>query len=318
MSEAIRQVLRSNNVNLQFSVNLVVNAVRGRASGRSIYNVRLDSVASARRIRELFSGYFRRQNPVHCPPALGGVSFRNKVTLETRVRLAIMKQLGERYMVANKGSSYILRGYDSRPQLVINPPKSDTESRPRTFNFITAVRSLPAQFDDESLVPIYRVIGNNLRGKLRSLFIVLDDDDHDRLLDLVRREDSRPRPSGSGATLTSTGVVVGQGSGMEVESGLSLPAPPTVESPMTGSKQDDSTRKTSTTKKSKKRAASPVRRSSDKRSRKSRHRSSSSSSSGSSSGSSTSGTSGTSSDYSRSLSRTRKSVRSKSGKKSKH
>jgi len=90
VSGVIHQVLRANNSQLGFSVSLVVNAVRGRTTGRSIYNVRLGSVESARQIREMFSGFFRRQNPVRCPPGLTGVGFRNKVTLETRIRLAIM------------------------------------------------------------------------------------------------------------------------------------------------------------------------------------------------------------------------------------
>jgi len=302
VSGAISQVLRANNVQLGFTVNLVVNAVRGRTSGRSIYNVRLSSAETARRIRELFSGFFRRQNPVRCPPGLTDVGFRNKVTLETRIRLAIMKQLGENYKNSNPGSSYFLRGYESRPQLVLVPPREVTDSRPKTLHFISAVKTLPSQLSDENLVPIYRVIGNNLRGRLASLFIVLKDDDHDRLLRLVREADSSARGHGSGqqgqprdGSRSYSGVVSGSGSGMEVNSQLAAallrppPPPPPGESPVDTAKGRSRP----------KRKASPSRRRGSKRSRRSRKaRRRSPSSSSSSSETSTSSGSSSSSSYS--------------------
>ena len=308
VAEAIRHVLRANRTQVNFSVLLVVNAVRGRTSGRTIYNVRLSSVESAKRIRELFSGFFRRQNPVRCPSGLSGVGFRNKITLETRVRLAIMKQLGENYKSSNSGSSFFVRGYESRPQLVLIPPKDASDSRPRTLNFISAGKSLPRHLSDENLIPIYRVIGNNLRDKLRSLFVILNDDDHDRVLDLVRKQDSQPRLAPSASVSSYAGVVVGSGSGASSQAAptdlralpasfLLLPPPPPpkeVESPALSVAP---ARSSSGRSRKKRQASSGGKAHSSKRSKKNRRRSPSSSSSSSSSSSTSSSSS--SSSYSR-------------------
>ena len=160
----------------------------------------------------------------------------NKVTLNTRIRAAIMRQLGEKYLENNRGASYKVRGYESRPSLLVTPPAA-SKTRPRTFTFIDAVTTLPAHFSDDNLIQIFSIVGNNNRGMLRRLFLVLDDDDHDRCLDLVKKyhEDrlSRSRDhrsdgrsaSGSGphsaSGFTSVGTHAvhfsGPGAGMETE-----------------------------------------------------------------------------------------------------
>jgi hypothetical protein len=217
-----------------------------------------------------------------------------------------MKQLGEKYIAANKGSSYFLRGFEPRPQLVINPPKGVSDPRAQNFNFISAVRRLPRVTSDDELIPIFRVIGHNLRGRLKALFVILDDDQHDRLLDLVRQADSqlpnrgRGQRQPPGQPISYAGVTQGSGSGMEVEalSMLSRPPPPPppaqMESPAAnarpteeGSKPSQksckSQRKVSRSSKRPSRSSSSQGRS--KRSRRHRSPSSSSSSSSSSSGS---------------------------------
>ena len=248
VSEAIKLVLHANRSRLDFEVLHVFNPFRPDATGPTTYNVRMDSVYTAKKLREMFSGFFRHHRPLSRPPALKGVSFRNKITLETKIRIEILRQLGSVYKASNPGSTFDVRGYDPRPVLVTVPPRS-ASARQRTFNFVQAATTLPANFSDEHLTRIFQVIGDRFRGKLKSLFIVLNDDDHDRCLELVKAADSQRRSrrvhfsasggapaSASGSVsdaITSFAQISGPGSGMDVESQLSRslldpPPPPPV------------------------------------------------------------------------------------------
>jgi hypothetical protein len=231
VSEAVKHVLHSNRVRLEFEVVLVTNATRGRTTGRTVYNVQLSSVEVARRIRELFSGFFRRHNPVRMPQFLNGVSFRNKITFETRIRIAILRQLGQNYKDRNEGASFLVRGYDSRPLLVITPPSGTDNARPRTMTYPSAIKFLPVTLSDDNLVQIFRVIGSRLRGHLRETFVILDDDQHDRALELVKASDAaagRSRslaPAHISSANSFAGVVVGTGTGMDVDANITPEGP---------------------------------------------------------------------------------------------
>ena len=217
--DSINLVLKANRARIEFEVLHVSNPFTLTTTGPTTYNVRLDSTYAAKRIRELFSGFFRHHQPLPCPPALKGVSYQNKITLETKIRIAILRQLGTRYKDSNKGASFKVCGYDPRPVLITEPARG-TSGRRRTYNFIQAISTLPASFDDDNLIPIFRTIGDRFRGKLRSLFVVLNDDNHDRLLELVKANDKRPRFSGSQPSFqaqSTSGVVSGSGAGMDVE-----------------------------------------------------------------------------------------------------
>ena len=237
--DAINLILKANRARLDFDVLYVANPFKLQNTGPTTYNVRMDSVFSSKRLREVFSGFFRHHKPVPLPPALKGVSLRNRINLETKIRISILHQLGGIYRDSNAGASYKVRGYDPRPVLLTIPPRSGS-GRARTYNFIQAATTLPATFSDEQLVRIFQVVGDRFRGHLQALFIVLRDDDHDRCLELVRVADRRPNrarqpvsganaiPSGSA---TSVGHVFGSGAGMETEANRSLhgfnPQPPT-------------------------------------------------------------------------------------------
>ena len=92
---------------------LVVNSWRKRLTGPMLYNVRVSSDHSCQRLREIFSGFFRRVNPIKKPVSVKSVSIRNKITLDSQIRIAITRQLGENYQGSNQGSSYKLKGYES-------------------------------------------------------------------------------------------------------------------------------------------------------------------------------------------------------------
>ena len=236
--DLIKMTLAANKVRLEFTVLYVVNPFKFQ-TGLTTYNVRMNSAAVSERIRDLYSGFFRKNRPVHLPPAFKNVSLRNKVTKETKIRISILKQLGAIFKDSNRGGSFHVRGYDPRPRLTTFPAQGSS-GRPQSFSFIQAVTTLPATFNDEQLAMIFREVGNACQGSLRTLFIVLNDDDRERCLELAKQSRTR-RPaatgsgsgsgSGSGANLvalSSSGTVFGPGTGMEVESGFleSLHRPP--------------------------------------------------------------------------------------------
>ena len=229
VNDIIKLVLHSHRVRLDYTVVYVANPKRGINTGPTVSNVRLDSVSASKRIRDLFSGFFQRGVSAKLPSALKGISIRNKVTHETRVRIAILRQLGINYQEKNPGGSYQVRGYDSRPVLVTIPPSSSSgpDSRRRTFNFIDAVTTLPRELSDDNLVYIHQVINTKFVGQLQSLFVILQDDDRSRIDLLVRqRRDRSQRSVAFSLPQTSSGTVNGPGSGMDLQAALSLPPPP--------------------------------------------------------------------------------------------
>ena len=101
--DLIKQVLQVNRVNFGFEIVYVHNPLRQRTTGPTLYNVQLSSADTSRRIRELYSGFFRRNNPHKLPSNLKGIAIRNKVTIGTRIQIAIMRQLGANYKASNPG-----------------------------------------------------------------------------------------------------------------------------------------------------------------------------------------------------------------------
>ena len=227
--EAAVAVLRAAGLAEVVKVLLVWNNTNRRVpTAPTRYFAQMSSVGLSRKVRDAFAGFFRQSNPLVRPNSLSQVSIRNKVTLATRVRLAIMKVLGSNYKDKNVGASFNVKGFESRPVLTIFPPPTAKDARQRTFTFIEAVSSLPTQFSEGQLKSIFRVIGSNFRGQIQATFVVVRDDDHDRMLGLIRADQQGRRTvasgSGVGAAMTYSGVVRQEGSGMEVESAPSLVA----------------------------------------------------------------------------------------------
>ena len=247
MNEIFKLVLSATKTRLDYSVVYVTNPLRYKKQGQTVYNVRLNSVEAARRLKDLFSGFFRRDRPDQLPSSLKGVSLRNKITLETRVRISILHQLGINFQESNgAGSSYKVKGYDSRPLLTTFPPSGSKDSRPRTFTFIEAVSQLPGVLSDEGLVSIHQIIGQRHQGQLQALFVVLRDDDRLRIEEMIRNK-LRGNQSRVGPAMTSSGQVSNLGSGMDVQAvnfstvnALRLPPPPPPAQPPPSSKPPSS------------------------------------------------------------------------------
>ena len=227
VADTIKLALHVNRTNVNFEVMYVSNPFRFQTNRQNLYNVRMDSVGSSKRIREIFSGFFRRVRPVALPPPLKGVSIRNKISPDTKIRISILHQLGSIFQESTRGASYKVSGFDSRPLLVTFPP-SGSADRQRTYNFLQAVTHLPANFTDEHLIRIFSVVSNQQQGRLQSLFVVIHDDQRDRCLELVKQQrasghapGSHPggpggHPSASAATASLSGAVSGAGSGMDL------------------------------------------------------------------------------------------------------
>ena len=230
VADIVKLIVHCNKGRLDFEV-LYVGNPRRYVTGPTLYNVRMDSVYSATRLREMFSSFIRHDRPLQRPPPLKGVSIRNKVTVKTKIRIAIMRQLGANWMAANPGSYINVKGHVSRPLLTTTPARS-TNARTRTYNFIQAATTLQVNFSDENLIRIFQVVGDYHPGRLKALFIVLNDDDRDRCLELVKAHRAQQQNPGASSapsrSSTSSGHVSGSGSGFDAQASLveSLRNPP--------------------------------------------------------------------------------------------
>jgi hypothetical protein len=85
---------------------IVVHNVTGRSPGApASFSVKLDSVSDSRLIRSKFSSFFSGGSDSR-PENLKNITIRNVLTKETRIRLSIMKALGQRYKDSNAGSKF--------------------------------------------------------------------------------------------------------------------------------------------------------------------------------------------------------------------
>ena len=68
----------------------------------------------------------------------------------------------------------------------LTPPPNSEDSRVMNFNFIEAVTKLPIRFSKKDLAHIMKSASGKFKGQLRSLFVVISDDQRDQGL---RRRD---------------------------------------------------------------------------------------------------------------------------------
>jgi hypothetical protein len=84
----------------------------------------------------------------------------------------MMQVLAERYRHRYPMGSAYVDAYSSRPCLNV---RSERNRRYTTLGFVEAVNQDSAPSTDE-LIPAYRVAGDGFIGRMKSLFLVLDDD----------------------------------------------------------------------------------------------------------------------------------------------
>jgi hypothetical protein len=85
--------------------------------------------------------------------------------------------------------------YDTRPLIKITPPPSSADRRIKTYHFAEAVKRLPCTWPESEVEPILRRINPELMGQIRSLFVVLSDDQFRKVLGQMRK----PKPPAAAA-----------------------------------------------------------------------------------------------------------------------
>ena len=161
----------------EFKIIFIKNASGQNLEYPARYQVKMDSVAASKEIRDRYGTFFPGGHDERPEPLKKDkISIRNRLTHESRVRVMIMRVLGEHYHEANPGSKVQLMSYISRPMLKLTPPEGAKDRRVQTYTYIEAVRSLPIVFSTEELEPILREIKPKWYGRVKSLFVVLSDD----------------------------------------------------------------------------------------------------------------------------------------------
>ena len=160
----------------EFRIVVVHNSTRRVPGAEVTYTVRLASVDDSKAIRLKFGSFFLGGKGDQRPAHLKFLSIKNRVTSETKVRIDVLKLLAQRYRDSNPGSRVKVIGYEPRPLIKITPAPSASDRRTLTYNYVEAVTKLPTNFTPSELEPIMRRINPDLYGRIRSLFVVLSDD----------------------------------------------------------------------------------------------------------------------------------------------
>ena len=171
-----------------------IRVVHNQTGQRRItsYLVKMVDMKDACEARSKFGSFFSSGQDRR-PPALSGISISNWTTPGTKVRIAILKVQASRYRASNPGSRVQVVGYEARPLIRITPAPEASDKRLKVFSFLEAVKSLPTNFTVDEKAAIMTKVNPRLYGKLRALFIVLDDD-----LEKVNRNSESSKAKGRG------------------------------------------------------------------------------------------------------------------------
>ena len=106
----------------EFKIIFIKNASGQNLEYPARYQVKMDSVAASKEIRDRYGTFFPGGHDERPEPLKKDkISIRNRLTHESRVRVMIMRVLGEHYHEANPGSK-------------INPETYDTTSSPESLH----------------------------------------------------------------------------------------------------------------------------------------------------------------------------------------
>ena len=141
-----------------------------------VYSVKMPDIKSSEDIRKKFGSFFLSGRGEKRPDSLLHINIKNRVTEETKTRISILKLMAKRYRDSNPGSRVQVISYDPRPLIKITPASDASDRRIKVYNFIEAVKNLPSNFSPAELEPILRRILIRLVGSVRSIFVVLSDD----------------------------------------------------------------------------------------------------------------------------------------------
>lgn len=90
------------------------------------YSVKMQYTADSQEIRGKF-GYFFIGGQDRRPDSQRSISFSNKVTPGTQIRIMVLKLLAKRYLASNPGSKVKVIDYEPRPMFKIIPPEDSSD-----------------------------------------------------------------------------------------------------------------------------------------------------------------------------------------------
>ena len=231
--QAVLKLLMGREMNIVF----ISNATTRQADAIIAYSVKMATVAESKAIRDKFGSYFVGGRGDQRPPELKPYSIKNRVTPETKIRISVLKLLAQRYRDSNPGSRVAVIGYQPRPLIKITPPSNASDRRVKSFNYVEAVKTLPTNFSASELAPIIRRINPRLAGQIRSIFIILSDDQY-KMRAPDQGSSSRGRGSSRGS-FRGRGTARGGGRGNESSTTNTNSAEPTM-SEQSGESSDPS------------------------------------------------------------------------------
>ena len=159
----------------EYDIVYILNNTSRKKDSPATYAVELRSVHESKAIRDKFGSYFLGAVDKR-PEALKPYSIRIRATPETQVRVQILKLFAKRYHDSNPGSKVKVISYEPRPLLKLTPPPGASDSRVKTFTFVQAVKSLPANFSTSERDELLAKVSPRFYGRLRSLSVVISDD----------------------------------------------------------------------------------------------------------------------------------------------
>ena len=189
-----------------FPIVFVKNSTARHKDAEVTYSVQMKHVADSKAIRNKAGSYFltgRDERPEDLKP----YSFKNFVTPETRIRISILKLLARKYRESNPGSKVSVIGYQPRPMIKITPAASASDRRIMSFNYVQAVRKLPCSFSPTEIDPIIRRINPELLGQIRSIFIIISDDQFKKRM--FKPRSSHPAEAAAAAEAADAAVSAG-------------------------------------------------------------------------------------------------------------
>ena len=191
----------------EMSIVFVKNATSRHDGAEVTYNVQMSTVAESDSIRKKFGSFFVGAGGVERRPTeLRSISIKNLVTPETRIRISLLKLIGQKYRDSNPRSKVQVIGYVPRPFIKITPSPSASDRRVLSYTFVQAVKALPCQFSASELEPIVRRINPRLSGQVRSLFIIISDDQYRKV---SKFRNSRPATTSTSTEVSNTGSASG-------------------------------------------------------------------------------------------------------------
>jgi len=138
-------------------------------SEKPVFEVTMSSVDEAVRLRRQFGkkSFADRKKT--------GVKLVNSVTASTRVRISILKIMGQAYKKLHPLGVYQLLAFLPRPLVKYRPEGTGPL---RTNGFVEAVLALPPDtlgLSDDDFAPAYRSDGRRFPNNLKEMFLVLSD-----------------------------------------------------------------------------------------------------------------------------------------------